>query len=64
MEWVTLLPTLAAEGGSTTNRSSSPPASLNERRAGTKRRRPFFKPMDSGVLNYQEDFVMPGSSPR
>jgi hypothetical protein len=26
--------------------------------------RPFFKPLASGVLNYQEDFVMPGSSPR
>ena len=27
-------------------------------------RRPFLKPLASGVLNYQEDFVMPGSSPR
>ena len=64
MEWVTLLPTLAAEGGPPPTGAPARRRALTQERAGTKRRRPFFKPRDSGVLNYQEDFVMPGSSPR
>lgn len=64
MEWVILLAPPAGVTGSPPPGSFSPASSLKCKKGRHQEVPALLRPLDSGVLNYQEDFVMPGSSPR